>query len=445
MPSLISRPCGPIRGTARPPADKSISHRALIFGALAVGQTRISNLLDSDDVRRTGLALSAMGAEIGPGTDGTWRVHGVGVGGLSEPDDVVDFGNSGTAARLLMGAIAGQPIRAMLSGDDSLRRRPMGRVIEPLQRMGVRFDARDGGRLPLLIEGPPRLLPIDYRLPVASAQVKSAILLAALAAPGRTSVIEPAASRDHTENFLRHFGAELTLEADGAGGRRITLVGEAELSARQIEVPADPSSAAFAIVAALLTAGSELRLNGVNLNPLRSGLIECLREMGGDIRLENERMAQGEAVADLLVRESALKGIVVPAERAPSMIDEYPVLCVAAALAKGRTEFRGAGELRVKESDRIAATAAGLEALGVRVEALDDGMIVHGTAGPPPAGDHMPVIETHLDHRIAMAFLVFGCVARGPVAIDDGGAIATSFPDFAGFMNGLGAAIGAAQ
>ena len=442
MPSLISRPCGPIHGAIRPLADKSISHRALIFGALAIGETQISNLLDADDVRSTSDALAAMGADIGRGANGIWRVHGVGVGGLSAPDDILDMGNSGTGARLLMGAIAGQPIRVTLSGDESLRRRPMARVIEPLSRMGVRFDARDGGRLPLSLEAPGRLMPIEYRLPVASAQVKSAILLAALAAPGRTAVIEPTPSRDHTENFLRHFGAEVTFEKDDAGGRRVTLVGEAELSARQVEVPADPSSSAFAIVAALLIPGSELRLNGVNLNPLRTGLMDCLREMGGDIRLENERIAQGEPVADVLVRASALKGIVVPAERAPSMIDEYPVFCVAAALAQGRSEFRGAGELRVKESDRIAATAAGLAALGVRVEVLDDGMVVHGAGGPPPAGDHMPLIETHLDHRIAMAFLVFGCTARGPVAIDDASAIATSFPDFAGFMNGLGADIG---
>lgn len=435
---LISSRARPLTGTLRIPGDKSISHRALILGGLSVGETTIEGLLEGEDVLATAAAMRAFGATVEHLGPGSWRVVGRGVGGLDEPADVIDCGNAGTGMRLLMGTAAGQPITTFFTGDGSLRRRPMGRVGAPLAQMGVRIVAREGGRPPLAVTGPETLTPITYTLPVASAQVKSAILLAGLAAPGETTVIEPKWTRDHTETMLRHFGAEVRVE-DTAEGRRITVVGEPELTGRPVVVPADPSSAAFPAVAALLVEGSELLLPGVGTNPLRFGLFETLLEMGADIELTNKRIEAGEPVADLMVRHSRLKGIEVPAERAPSMIDEYPVLAVAAAHADGSTIMRGLDELRVKESDRLAATADGLSACGARVEVDGDDLTVHGAGNGVAGGATIPV---DLDHRIAMAFLVLGMVSGDAVAIDDQAAIATSFPGFKELMNGAGAAIG---
>ena len=439
MASLESAPAQALSGQVAAPGDKSISHRALIFGALAVGETRIAGLLEGDDVRRTAAAMRALGAEVERLGEGRWRVRGVGVGGFAEPADVLDMGNSGTGARLLMGLLASSPLFAVFTGDASLRRRPMARATAPLERIGARFWSREGGRLPLAMQGAREPLPIEYRLPVASAQVKSAVLLAGLNAPGETIVVEPEPTRDHTEHLLRHFGAEVTVES-GAAGRRIVLVGQPELTARPIDVPGDPSSAAFAVVAALLVPGSAVQVMNVNLNPLRAGLYATLEEMGADIVFENRRVLQGEPVADLRVRAGRLKAAAPPAERAPSMIDEYPILAVAAAFAEGTSRLVGAAELRVKESDRIAAMARGLAALGVRVEELPDGLVVHGCAGRGPAAGGV-LIDTELDHRIAMSFLVYGMAAEGKVRIDDGAMIDTSFPGFAALMNGLGARI----
>lgn len=429
---------GALKGEARVPGDKSISHRALMIGGLAVGETSIEGLLEGEDVLNTGRALQALGVEVARLGAGAWRVHGVGIGGLAEPADVLDFGNAGTGARLMMGVLAGHAFTSFMTGDASLRGRPMGRVIEPLRATGARFVTREGNRLPLAITGAQSPLPISYRLPVASAQVKSAILLAGLSAPGHTSVIEPEPSRDHTELMLRHFGAELNVEAGGDGARTITLVGQPELEARRIVVPGDISSAAFPLAAALLVTGSEIRLTNVGVNPLRTGLITTLAEMGAEIALENERAAAGERVADLRVRASRLKGVDVPAERAPSMIDEYPILAVIAACAEGTTRLNGLAELRVKESDRLAAIAQGLAACGVTVDERKDGLTIHGKGRPPKGGTLIP---TRLDHRIAMAFLVLGLVAEQPVTIDDGSPIATSFPGFTALMAGLGAII----
>jgi 3-phosphoshikimate 1-carboxyvinyltransferase len=443
MPALIAEPAAPLTGRVAVPGDKSLSHRALILGALAVGETTVAGLSGGDDVRRTGLALAGFGAEVAalPGPEGgAARLYGVGVGGLREPEDVVDCGNSGTGARLLIGLCAGHPLTAVFTGDASLRRRPMARITAPLAEIGARFVGRRGDRLPMAVVGCAEPLPIEYRLPVASAQVKSAILLAGLTAPGVTTVIEPTPTRDHSEHLLRHFGAEVTVEETGDGGRVIRLVGQPELTGRAVSVPADPSAAAFPIVAALLTPGSEVTVPDVNLNPLRAGLFTTLREMGAAIEESNRRLLQGEPVADLTARTSRLRGIVVPPERAASMIDEYPILAVAAAFAHGRTEMRGLAELRVKESDRLATMAAGLAGLGVRLEELPDGLRVEGAGGPAPAAPQV-LIRTELDHRIAMSFLVYGGAARGPVAIDDGEPIATSFPGFAALMNRLGARI----
>jgi 3-phosphoshikimate 1-carboxyvinyltransferase len=443
MPELISRPVTRLAGEAAIPGDKSISHRALIFGGLSVGETLVSGLLEGDDVLATAAAMRAFGARVERTGEGRWRVQGVGVGGLAEPANVLDLGNSGTGARLLIGLAAGSPVTSFFTGDASLRRRPMNRVIQPLTAMGAEFHAREGGRLPLCVIGARPAAAIDYTLPVASAQVKSAILLAGLNAAGLTTVIEPKPTRDHTENLLRHFGAEVTVTPRPDGGREVALVGEPELKPADIVVPADVSSAAFLMVAAALIDGPGVRLPGIGLNPLRTGLIDCLIEMGADLKIENRRQEQFEPVGDIVVRGGRLKGITVPEARAPTMIDEYPVLAVAAAFAQGRTVMRGAEELRVKESDRIAAMAAGLARLGVRVEALPDGLIVDGTGGPAPAaGD--AVIETFHDHRIAMSFLVYGMAARAAVAIDDDAMIRTSFPDFVALANGLGADIGPA-
>jgi len=449
---LVSHPVTRLEGRVRAPGDKSVSHRALMFGALALGETVISGLLEGEDVLCTAAALRQLGATIvqeragAPGEGGLWRVRGFGVGGGREPGNVLDLGNSGTSARLLSGILASQPFVSFMTGDASLRSRPMQRVIEPLSRMGARFVAREGGRMPLAILGTDAMVPIEYRLPVASAQVKSAVLLAGLNTGGETTVIEPEATRDHTENMLRHFGAEVRVSPaapgePGGGGKRITVVGWPELKARDIDVPGDPSSAAFAVVAAAIRPGSDVTVENVGVNPLRAGLYECLREMGADIAFENARTVGGEPVADLHVRGGALKGIEVPPSRAPSMIDEYPVLAVAAACAEGTTRMLGLAELRAKESDRLSSVSAGLSANGVRHEMGADNLVVHGTGAAPTGGG---VVVTHLDHRIAMAFLVLGIAARDGVAIDDGSPIDTSFPGFAKLLGSLGARIGPA-
>jgi 3-phosphoshikimate 1-carboxyvinyltransferase len=436
---LSARASPPLKGRVRVPGDKSISHRALIFAALAVGETRINGLLEGEDVMRTANAVRALGANVERVGEGDWRVHGVGVAGFVAPDAPLDLGNSGTGCRLLLGAVAGSPIVATFDGDASLRERPMRRVLDPLERMGAQVvSAADGGRLPLTLRGGLDLIPIVYEPPVASAQLKSAVLLAGLAAPGETSVIEPEATRDHTERMLRHFGADVRMEPIGAHGRRITLKGQPELVPQPVAVPADPSSAAFPLVAGLLVPGSELVLEAVMMNPLRTGLLATLAEMGADIEVLARRSEGGEEVADLRVRASPLQGVEVPPERAPSMIDEYPVLAVAAAFAQGRTRMRGLAELRVKESDRLAATGAALIANGVEVLIEGDDLIVHGKGFVPGGGG----IATHMDHRIAMSFLVMGLASRRPVLVDDTAFIATSFPDFLGLMRRLGAQFG---
>ncbi len=436
---LTSRPAGPLGGRIAVPGDKSISHRALMLGALAVGRSEIRGLLEGEDVLRTAAAMRTLGAGIERMADGVWRVDGVGIGGLAEPGDIIDLGNSGTGARLLMGVVAGHGITAFFTGDASLRRRPMARVAEPLRRMGARIIARAGGRMPLAIIGAAEPLPILYRLPIPSAQVKSAVLLAGLGAPGITAVIEPLPTRDHSERMLRHFGAAVAVEETEEGCRKVSLTGQPELAGADLVVPGDPSSAAFPAVAALLLPGSELTIEGVGINALRTGLYDTLIEMGADIAFANERAAGGEPVADLVVKASRLRGVEVPAERAPRMIDEYPILAVAAAFAKGRTAMRGLGELRVKESDRLAAIAAGLAACGAEARIEGDDLIVEGKGGRPRGGAR---IMTNLDHRPAMSFLVFGMAAKEAVAIDDGAPIDTSFPGFVELMNGLGAKIG---
>ena len=425
-----------LSGSARIPGDKSVSHRALIFGALTVGETRVTGLLEGEDVLATAAAMRAFGAELKRSGDGAWSIHGVGTGGLAEPDDVIDCGNAGTGVRLIMGMMATTPVAATFTGDASLRRRPMGRILAPLRLFGAQTLGRGGDLLPLTIRGADHPVPIEYRLPVPSAQVKSAVLLAGLNAPGETVVIEPEATRDHTERMLRGFGATVTIE-ELPDGRAIRLTGEPELVPQTIAVPRDPSSAAFPVAAALIVPASEVLVPTIGLNPTRAGLFETLAEMGAHIAHENAREEGGEPVADLRVRHSALKGIEVPPERAPSMIDEYPVLACLAAYAEGDTVMRGIGELRVKESDRIAATAAGLRANGVEVEEFEDGMVVRGRGadGVPGGG----AVATHLDHRIAMSFLCLGLGAKAPVAVDDASPIATSFPGFEQLMTELGA------
>ncbi|MBV9828379.1 MAG: 3-phosphoshikimate 1-carboxyvinyltransferase [Alphaproteobacteria bacterium] len=435
-PLQASRPKASLYGTVRVPGDKSISHRALMLGALAIGRTEITGLLEGEDVLATAAAMRAVGADIARQADGSWVVHGVGIGGLSEPEGVLDLGNSGTSARLLLGILASHPITAFVTGDGSLRRRPMSRVIEPLSRFGARFVSREGGRLPLAVSGAADSIPVEYTLPVPSAQVKSAVLLAGLNTPGETAVIEPQTTRDHTERMLRHFGATLRIEAVPSGGKRIIVVGQPELVAAPIAVPADISSAAFPLVAGLIVPGSQVTVRGVGLNPSRIGLIDSLREMGADIAYLNERVEGGEPVADLRVRGSELRGADIPPERAPSMIDEYPVLAVAAACARGRTVMRGLAELRVKESDRLTGTAEGLVRCGAAVNVEGDDLIVEGSGTPPQGG---VTIATRLDHRMAMAFLVLGLASREPIQVDDARPIATSFPDFEPLMRSLGA------
>jgi 3-phosphoshikimate 1-carboxyvinyltransferase len=430
----------PLAGRARAPGDKSISHRALILGLLAIGETRIEGLLEADDVLRTAEAVRALGASVTREGPGRWRVRGAGIGGLTQPSAALDFGNAGTGSRLMMGVAGSHPIRVTFDGDASLRSRPMRRILDPLEAMGATVVAQaDGGRLPVTLQGPVETLPIVYETPAPSAQIKSAVLLAGLNSPGETTVIEREATRDHTERMLRHFGAEVDVQRHGEGGRRIRLQGQPEFQGAPVAVPADPSSAAFPLVAALVVPGSEIVLDGVMMNPLRTGLLATLLEMGADVARENERDEGGEAVADLRVRAGSLRGVDVPAARAPSMIDEYPVLAVAASFADGTTRMRGLHELRVKESDRLAAVAAGLAAAGVEHEIEGDDLIVHGSGTPPRGGG---TVVTHLDHRIAMSFLVMGLGTLEPMTVDDGAMIATSFPDFAGLMRGLGAEIG---
>lgn len=432
---IAAEPGRALAGTATVPGDKSVSHRALILGALAVGPTTIAGLLEGADVLATAGALRKLGCEIA--RDGSiWRVHGRGVGGLAAPDDMLDLGNSGTAARLLMGVAAGHSFVSFFTGDASLRRRPMARVTRPLAEMGAEILASEGGRLPLAVIGSDALLPCVYRLPVASAQVKSAILLAGLHAPGATTVIENRPTRDHTETILRHFGAEVTCAPAPDGGQAITVRGQPELTGRALTVPADPSSAAFPAVAALCLPGSDVTLNDVGINPLRFGLFQTLIEMGADLAIADRRRQAGEDVADLVCRGGALSGVDVPAERAPAMIDEYPALAVAASCARGPTRLRGLGELRVKESDRFAGILEGLARSGVRAEEIGDDIVIYGCGGPPPGGAG---IAARMDHRIAMAFLVMGLVARAPVEIDDGRTIETSFPGFVSLMTSLGA------
>lgn len=426
-----------LRGTLQVPGDKSISHRSLMLGALSVGRTDISGLLEGEDVLATARAVEALGAAVVRVGDGAWRVHGLGVGGLSEPESVLDLGNSGTGVRLLMGIAATLPFTTVFTGDASLRGRPMGRIMEPLSEMGAQFNARDGDKLPVSVIGAADPIPISYRQKVASAQVKTAILLAGLNAPGITTVIEPRPTRDHTETMLRHFGAKVRVEPDGDGGRAIHLTGHPELAGVSIAVPGDPSSAAFLIVAALVTPDSDILIENVCMNPLRIGLIETLREMGGDIQSVNPRTEGGEPVADLRVRASILKGVEVPAARAPSMIDEYPILAVAAATADGMTRLDGLAELRVKESDRLAAIASGLAACGVDVDEGEESLSIRGRQDIPGGC----TVATHMDHRIAMAFLVLGLISKAPVVIDDDSMIATSFPGFAGLMESLGASV----
>jgi len=431
QPLRASAAPAPLSGRLRVPGDKSISHRALMFGALAIGTTKIEGLLEGEDVLRTAAAMRLLGATVENLGDGAWRVAGRGIGGLTEPADILDMGNSGTAARLICGLLAGHPIFAVMTGDASLRRRPMKRVTDPLAATGARFLTREGGRLPLAVEGARNPLPLDYRLPVASAQVKSACLLAGLCAPGVTRVEEPEATRDHSENMLRHFGATVRVAVEGHG-RVIELDGQPELRAAPVMVPGDPSSAAFFAVAALIVPGSRLVIENVGLNPLRTGLFETLREMGAALTVSNARTEGGEPVGDLVLRAGELRAVDVPASRAPSMIDEYPILAVAAAHAHGVSRFRGLGELRVKESDRLAGTAALLEAAGVKVEIEGDDMLVHGAPGAVAGGG---VVATQMDHRLAMSALVMGLATRAPMTVDDGGFIATSFPNFMGLMN----------
>ncbi|BBF70724.1 3-phosphoshikimate 1-carboxyvinyltransferase [Sphingomonas bisphenolicum] len=426
-----------LAGSVTVPGDKSISHRSLMLSALAIGHSRVEGLLEGEDVLSTAAAMRAMGATIERDADGVWHIHGVGVGGLLQPDVALDMGNSGTSTRLLMGLLASHDLTATFVGDASLSKRPMARVTEPLARMGASFTTSPGDRLPLTMKGACPAVPLDYRLPVASAQVKSAILLAGLNTPGITRVVEPIPTRDHSERMLKGFGAELNVEVEADGTRIITLVGEAELQPQQIVVPGDPSSAAFPMVAALLVPGSQVTIANVGLNATRAGLIDLLREMGGDIEVINARDVGGEPVGDLIVTASALKGVEPDPARAPSMIDEYPVAFIAAALAQGRSVFRGLDELRVKESDRIATMAAGLRAIGVSIEELEDGIIIEGSGGAPLTGGGP--IATKLDHRIAMSFAIAGLVSKDGVTIDDMRPVATSFPTFVPLLAQLGA------
>ena len=436
---MTSRPCGPLKGTANVPGDKSISHRSLILGAMAVGETRITGLLEGEDVLDTARAMQAFGAEVTNHGGGEWSVHGVGVGGFAEPDQVIDCGNSGTGVRLIMGSMATSPITATFTGDASLNKRPMARVTDPIALFGAQTVGRSGGRLPLTVVGAREPMPVRFTVPVPSAQVKSAVLLAALNAPGESVVIEKEATRDHTERMLAGFGADITTE-DTEEGRVITLKGQPELKPQTIVVPRDPSSAAFPVCAALIVPGSDVLVPNIGLNPTRAGLFFTLQDMGADLTFENMREEGGEPVADLRAKFSpGLTGIAVPPDRAASMIDEYPVLSVVAAFAQGDTYMAGVKELRVKESDRIDAMAKGLRANGVEVDEGEDWWTVRGLGhGKVPGGG---TAASELDHRIAMSFMVMGMAAQSPVSVDDGGPIATSFPIFEDLMSGLGAQV----
>ncbi|PCI31853.1 MAG: 3-phosphoshikimate 1-carboxyvinyltransferase [Alphaproteobacteria bacterium] len=440
MSHLVSNKATPLKGPIKVPGDKSISHRALIMGTLAIGQSRISGLLEGEDVLNTAKAMTAMGADISQDENGDWLVHGVGIGGLCPPDEPLDMGNSGTGARLIMGLVATTPHETKFIGDASLSSRPMKRVTDPLEKFGAEFHGSEGMTLPLTVTGISDPLPIEYAVPVASAQVKSAVLLAALNTPGKTTVIEATPTRDHTERMFEHFGIEIDITPRGAT-TAITVTGQPELTARDMFVPTDPSSAAFPTVAALITPGSDILIENVGMNPSRIGIYTTLQDMGADIQFLNQRLECGESVADIQVRYSQLTGITVPKNRAPSMIDEYPVLCIAAAFAKGETIMRGLEELRVKESDRIAVMVTGLQACGVTVTEHDDGMTVTGSEANTGGAQ----VKTHLDHRIAMSFLILGMRTDSPVTVDDGTVIETSFPGFRTLMNGLGGNIEAAN
>ena len=436
---MLSRKCKGLTGEAHVPGDKSISHRSLILGAMSVGETRITGLLEGQDVLDTGRAMRAFGAEVEDLGQGNWRVYGVGVGGFTEPDNVIDCGNSGTGVRLIMGAMATTDMTATFTGDASLNSRPMARVTDPLALLGARAYGRRGGRLPMTIVGAADAAPVQYTVPVPSAQVKSAVLLAALNARGESQVIEREATRDHTERMLAGFGATIETE-ETAEGRIIRLQGQPELKAQDITVPRDPSSAAFPVCAAIITEGSDVLVPNIGLNPTRAGLFTTLIEMGADLTYENLREEGGEPVADLRAKFSPnLKGIEVPPARAASMIDEYPVLSVVAAFAEGRTEMHGVKELRVKESDRIDAMAKGLRAAGVTVDEGEDWWAVEGRGHGNVTGG--ATVESRLDHRIAMSFLILGMASEQPMQVDDGGPIATSFPIFESLMGGLGAKI----
>ncbi|OEJ69344.1 3-phosphoshikimate 1-carboxyvinyltransferase [Magnetovibrio blakemorei] len=441
LSSLTSHRCGPLLGRVRVPGDKSISHRALMLGAVALGETRISGLLEGEDVLCTAAAMRAMGAQVERLSEGEWVVNGLGVGGLLQPHSALDMGNSGTAARLLMGLVAGQGLKATFVGDASLSSRPMNRVIDPLSQVGAVFEASEGGRMPLTITGAQDPMPITYELPMASAQVKSAVLLAGLNAPGQTVVIEPKPTRDHSEKMLTHFGAKVEVEELDGGARRITLHGRPELRGRDVIVPADISSAAFVLVGAAIVEGSDITVTHVGLNPLRAGVVETLKDFGADIKIIDQRIEAGEIVGDVRIRYQALKGCTVPASRAPAQIDEYPVLFAAAACAEGESRFEGLEELRVKESDRLSVMVEGLTACGVEVEEGDDWLVVKGVGG---TGQRVPggaEVASHLDHRIAMSFLVLGMAAQYPIKVDDVGPIDTSFPGFQVLMESLGATL----
>lgn len=433
---LKSRKSSGLRGLAAVPGDKSISHRALILGALAVGETSITGLLEAEDVLNTASAMRGFGATVTRDAPGAWRVWGSGVGGWGEPDNVLDFGNSGTGSRLVMGAMATTPVTAVFTGDASLRGRPMARVLEPLTHFGATYTARGRGLMPVTLAGAKLPIAVEHHVAVASAQVKSALLLAALNAPGRSRISQDALTRDHTEKMLAAFGARIDVEPL-ATGEAVYVTGEAELTPCAVDVPRDPSSAAFALVAALVVPNSEVRIPAVLLNPRRIGLIETLLEMGASIAIENERTSGGERIGDLVARSSQLRGVDVPPDRAPAMIDEYPILAVAASFAEGKTIMRGLEELRVKESDRLAAIAAGLKANGLTTSETHDTLTVEGRGhGGVPGGAR---VATHLDHRIAMSFLVMGLAAKNPVSVDDTAMIATSFPEFETLMRALGA------
>lgn len=438
MGATMARRTGALEGEIAVPGDKSISHRALLLAALAAGRSRVGGLLEAEDVMATAAALRMFGADVRRLGPGEWRIDGPGAGGLAEPEGVLDLGNSGTGARLIAGVAAGHPVRAIIDGDASLRRRPMARIAEPLSQMGAEFDCAPGGRLPMVVRGAETPMPIHYRMPMASAQVKSAILFAGLTAPGETAVIEPAPTRDHSERMMRAFGADIGISEE-PGGRRIRLAGEPELAPRDIEIAGDPSSAAFPLAAALTVPGSGVAIRGVGLNPLRTGFLETLADMGADLRVEARGERGGEPFGDVTARYSRLTGAVAPAERAPRTIDEYPILAAAAACAEGESRFEGLGELRHKESDRLAAIAEGLAAVGAEARVEGDALVVAGRGRPPPGGAR---VVARGDHRIAMAFLTLGLASERPIGIDDDSSIGTSFPGFAETMRGLGAAIG---